>query len=412
VSEPKRGAAALFSPKVVFWLLGIGIFSFLALVVLSAYAPDLRTGSDGGGHALSRSAVGFAGLNTLLKAERTPVIISRDTTTLKRSRGLLILTPAPQTQAKALKAFAFKGATLVVLPKWTVSPDPLRSGWVRKVGVLDGGDKAQSLFVLSDLARDVRLAQRKGSARPILTSRAQNFEVGEQLVPGRIDSLQTVDGEGLTPILVDETGAAVLARVGTSKVYVLSDPDLLNTHGLRDPDTARAGLAIVDVLRDGGPVFLDVTLHGIKRSRSLLKVALEPPFLAATLCLLAAALLMGVHALIRFGPMRRGGRAFALGKEALTENTAGLIRMARREPRMGRGYAALARATVATALATSRDLSDEELGAMLDRLGEARNAGRFTELAAEADRVRDRAGLLQVARKLYNWKLEMTRGRR
>src|SRR6185436_15439404 len=66
----------------------------------------------------------------------------------------------------------------------------------------------------------------------------------------------------------------------------------------------------------------------------LLRLVLEPPFLAMTLALLVAALLAGFHGAIRFGQPRREERTIALGKAALVENSAGLIRLARREVHM------------------------------------------------------------------------------
>ena len=62
---PSAGGA--FSRAVVLALIVVGALSFAAFVVLSAYAPDLRSGSDGRGHALSRSAVGYAALVALLE---------------------------------------------------------------------------------------------------------------------------------------------------------------------------------------------------------------------------------------------------------------------------------------------------------------------------------------------------------
>jgi hypothetical protein len=50
-----------FSTRTILSLVFVALFAFSAFVVLSTYAPDLREREDGGGHALSRSAIGFAG---------------------------------------------------------------------------------------------------------------------------------------------------------------------------------------------------------------------------------------------------------------------------------------------------------------------------------------------------------------
>ena len=50
---------------------------------------------------------------------------------------------------------------------------------------------------------------------------------------------------------------------------------------------------------------------------------------------------MGAHALARFGQPRRRGRVFALGARALVDNSADLVRMARREAEFAPAYADL-----------------------------------------------------------------------
>ena len=84
------------------------------------------------------------------------------------------------------------------------------------------------------------------------------------------------------PVLTDETGAVVMAEAPSSRVFVLADPDLLNTQGLRDANTFAAATQIVGRLREGdGPIIFDVTLNGYKVDRSALKLMFEPPFLAS-----------------------------------------------------------------------------------------------------------------------------------
>ena len=53
--------AGVFSRQAVLWMVVTGCVSALLFLVLTAYAPQLRSESDGGGHAMSKSAIGFAG---------------------------------------------------------------------------------------------------------------------------------------------------------------------------------------------------------------------------------------------------------------------------------------------------------------------------------------------------------------
>ena len=417
-SAPPDIQPRLFSPKVVLALVLTAVFSASAFLALSAYAPDLRTGQDGGAHALSKSAIGYAGLARLLRDEGRTVLISRSPpgrsangAALARSdpRGLLILTPKPGAAPKDLQAFNFRGWIMIVLPKWGGSPNPLRPGWVDKAGLFDPGAVAAPV---TGLAKGAAIARRTGVTAPVLRLRTRRTPDGVDMRLSAVDRLQTISGPGLKPVLTDEAGRAVLARYGDSQIFILADPDLINTQGLASLDNARLAQAVIDAFGPG-PVIFDVTLAGFTRGRSLLRLMLEPPLLGVVICLLAAAALMGLHAAARFGPPLVGGRALALGKLALADNSAGLIRMARREPRMAPGYAALVREGVARAVGVPRGLEAGEADAVLDRLGAARHVTTtWSELAAQAQAVNTNADLMRLARRLFDWRLEMMRERR
>jgi hypothetical protein len=198
-----------------------------------------------------------------------------------------------------------------------------------------------------------------------------------------------------------------------SGLYVLSDADLLNTDGMNDPAKARAALALLEAL---GPadqaVAFDLSLHGFTRPRNVMRLFLEPPLLGFTLCLMFAAALVGWQAMIRFQPHRHSRRAVALGKKALADNTAALVRLARREHRMAAPYAELVRAQAARAVAAPPNLSREALTALLDRLARRQGTDQsFTDLSVQAERAKNPGDLMSLARSLTRWKLEMTRGR-
>ncbi len=411
-SEAASARPPLFAARTMLWVVLIGVFAFSAFVVLSAYAPDLRSGSDGGGHALSKSAVGFAGVVELLKDLDEPVVVSRGAPPATGAgSGVLVLTPNPTTDPKDMAAIHFSGLKLIVLPKWATGPSPLSPAWVQKIGGLSGSLVAHPL---GDGFGKTEIVHREGVTRPVLRAGSgAGFPAGETLPLGPVDSLQTLAGPGWDPVVTDEQGRAVLALARGGGVAVLSDPDLLNTQGVADLKTARAAVEILDRLRDKGPIVFDVTLNGYGRGRSLLKLAFEPPLLGATLCLVAAALMMGLHAAARFGPAERPPPVLALGKRALADNSAALVRMARREPRMAGAYAALNREAAARAVGAPRDLGEDQLDGLLDRLGAARGLqDRYSSLAAEAAAARTNAELMSVARRLYQWRGEMTRDRR
>lgn len=398
-----------FSVRTVLVLVLVGVFSLSALAVLSAYAPDLRNGDDGEAHALSRSAVGYAGTVQFLRNAGEQVVLSRGPLHGDTDDGLLILTPNPGHDAEAIKAIRHSGTTLVVLPKWGVAPLPANPAWVRAAGMYAPGLVGRPLN--EDGKPTAIISRREGDPRAPVLSRPNGNQIGSDLAP--VLGLQTLTGEDWIPVVVESAGGTVLAMNRKSGIYVLSDPDLLNTHGLSDPDNAVAAIRMIKTIwPNNGPVIFDLTLAGFSRPRSLLRLMLEPPLLGATLALLAAAALVGYQAMVRFGPAHRQGRAIALGKRALADNSAGLIRLAGREHHMAGPYALLVRAAVARAVGAPRNLSGDELDAFLDRLGKTVGAGSaYTALAAEARAARTAGDLLRVARNLYRWRLEMTRGR-
>ncbi len=400
VAEARAGP---FSRATVLWLVLVGVISFVGLLILTAYAPQMRSRSGDHAHALSRSAIGFAGLVEFLQAQDRDVAISRAGVRRGDEAGLLIVTPRMGAESADVSSIDIKGPKLVVLPKWATAPDPRRSGWVVNYGtaptvLIEGVPKA---YVPA-----TRIERRKDTTRPILHGPDGRAFPS----PGPIRHLQTLHGAGWKPIVVDEQGGIVVGQV--SETYFLADPDLMNTQGLADLHTAESAMAIIDQLSGPGPVVLDASAPGGQRTKHVLRLAFDPPFLGATVCLAAAALLMGLHAAVRFGPLRASGRAFALGKEALVENSAALVRMARREHRMAERYALAHRALVARAIGAPHGLEDEALNAFLDRAGRAANAGVFTQLLEEARRAANPADLMTVARKLYDWRVEMTRERR
>ena len=64
-SDEREG---LFRPRTVALILAIGLVGFLGMLVLGAFAPDMRSGRNGGAHALSNAAVGFSGIVRLAAA--------------------------------------------------------------------------------------------------------------------------------------------------------------------------------------------------------------------------------------------------------------------------------------------------------------------------------------------------------
>jgi hypothetical protein len=417
-AAPAAPAPGAFSTRIVLALVVVGLVAFSGFAVLSAYAPELQAGGPGA-HAASRSAVGYAGLRALLEGQGVEVVISRSEQpySLRPRPGrapLLVVTPPRGAGAKDLEPFLNFQPLLIVLPKWQAAPHPSRPEWVRKAGLVWASGAEVPL--LSKIAPGTRIDNRRGASRPTLVGAETQDEAAIRLPLGEIDRLQTISGPSLRPVVVDDQGRTVVACSNFyGQVCILADPDLINTHGIKSRDTARAGLDVINSLRSiDGPVMFDVTLHGIQADRNLLKLMLTPPFLGFTLCAVAAALAMGWHAAARFGPTAREDRALALGKQALVDNSAGLFRMAGKEHELAPAYLRLVEQQAARAAGGERAPHGEaERQAWLDRIAAGRGVeSSLSSLEDEARRARSRGDLLGLARRLYHWRSEMMRERR
>jgi hypothetical protein len=396
----------VFSPKVLLALIAAGVFATAAFLLLSAYEPDLRATRGGGAHAVSRSAIGYAGVVRLLRLMGQPVIIDQSPAARANFPGLMVLTPEFQHRLGKLES---RYDRLVVLPKWATEPDPAHPGWsANAVAVPEG-------FVplaLPASLRKLTLARRKqGEAGPARLISRLGLWPDDGLAAGPLSEFQTIKGPGLNAVVTDDQGGMVLGELQGTRTYVLSDPDLLNTQGIDDPRTARIAASILLALRtEGQPIAFDVSATDAGGQKSLLRLAVEPPFLASTLCLVVVAALVGVQAWFRFGPAQRAPRAVALGKTALVETGAGMVRLARREPQMARRYVQLCRQRAAAALGAAH-LEGPALDEFLDRWAERVGASeRISVLAAEAAQVKDIVGLTALAQRARRWRLEVIRG--
>ena len=392
-------SASAFSSRTIFLVVAAGLASFILFLVLTAYAPELRSGRDGRAHSLSTSAVGFRGVYELLDATGAPVDYVRDENVLADD-GLTIVTlemPVAQERLDALLDNGEYQPTLIVLPKWFTRAIPGERDRVEALGPPAlGGDGEQAFASLGDIvvtgANIERGDRLSGSIFPGVQFRAPT-------------DLQLIAGKALDGLITTDRGDIVLANVRGTEIYILSDPDLLNNQALASPQSARAALVMLQVLNaDGGPYRFELAVNGFGANQAnLLTLAFEPPFLALTLSILAAALLAGLHAAFRFGPPLREPRAIAFGKRALVDNSAELLRLARREHLSSKRYAAITREAAVTAIGNPRQLSGAAIDNWLDGF-DVPGSPPFSALAARAERATARQEILDAARALNLWK--------
>jgi hypothetical protein len=424
------GQANPFSPRAVLALVLFGAAVFVALLYMIGAGMTQGSTNDGGAHVGGKGLNGYAGLAALLERQGYAVSRVQSESSLDEA-GLLVLTPQHGTKGKEIAEVVNKrrriGPTLIVTPKWFAVPINEKAGgkqgWVQLAGAgtpqwpgfLDNvgvkiGTVRQGRWVadgLSGVLPDPKRVE-SGFAGNVIPLVEAPREAG--MLAGYVDD------DGIYPQL-DQI--ALRGRDfgsgdrGLYPVIVVFEPDLLDNYGLADKGNALLALKLIDASLAGSPrrVSFDLTFNGFKRSANLLTLAFTPPFLAATLCLLLAAVAIGWRAFNRFGPPQVAVRAIAFGKRALVTNTAGLIRRSGRRHLVAGPYAAMVRERLARTLALPRSADVAATEAAIDRALAARapDAKPFSIAAAHLRAARRPAELLRSAQELHSLERKLTR---
>ncbi|MEO5597733.1 MAG: DUF4350 domain-containing protein, partial [Novosphingobium sp.] len=299
-----------FSVRAVLIMVVFGAAVFVALLFMIGSGMTGADTNNGGDHVGGKGLNGYAALALLLEKQGYDVSRAQTLSGLNKP-GLLILTPPANTDgkeiAKIVDARRNIGPTLIVTPKWQAMPAKLlnksaKRGWVG----LAGTNTPNWPGFLDDVGVGiVKDSTGKWTAPGLSGALPDKNQIeagkGKSLVP----LVMTRGGHLLAAYVADHgyyptLDARSLDNYDSSggdddKIYplvVVFEPDLLDNFGMADRNNAIGALALVRAAAgdSGKAVTFDLTLPGFKRNANLLTLAFKPPFLAATLCLLLAAL--------------------------------------------------------------------------------------------------------------------------
>lgn len=399
-----------FNPRLIAAVVAIGVVAFIVLWALIALGPQISSGNDGGGHALSKAAPGYAGIVDLAERAGAEVELRRrvEMESYEEYEPLLILTPTHRTRASEIAELLGAhrtGPVLIVLPKWQTMAVP---GQTPKPGWVSAGFPVRApakMLPPSDFGTvEIKSATSQAQAVPArLASRAFTAWLP--------DNVQTIAGGKLETLIAGPDGGAVLAQVSERDIYVLADPDLINNLAFASRDRASAGVVLMDAIADyadADGLAFDVTLNGFGGQRSLLRFAFVPPFIGITLCLIAAGLLALWQAWIRFGPALKPGRAIPVSKAALIANSADLIRQARRELDGADAYVKSQRSAIARRLHAPGGLDDAATDAWIDKHLRS-DSDLFSALARRLPLARNPHEFLADAQALHDIRKDLLR---
>ncbi|MDQ3337707.1 MAG: DUF4350 domain-containing protein [Myxococcota bacterium] len=393
-----------FSRRTLAIIIVVAIVSLGAAVVLTVLGDDLdESAPSAGADSYSVSAIGHRGLVDILAKLDIPVIKSRGDSSAKAKNGvLLILEPTVSDDASKQRLRDLAKAAprvIVVLPKWYGSA-AVGDKWIEEANMLPPSE-------VEDVLKTLDFDYTTGISR---FGAGKDFR-GEDITksPTIRHDPQLVDvGEHYEPLVSDPQGYALLFR--SENVYVLSDPDVMNNHGLRIPENALFTVNLIEKLRNGGPVIIDEVVHGYAQQPSLMRTLFRFPLVLATLQVLICALLAIWAAMVRFGPTKAAAPPLAPGKDFLIQNTAALLKFGGHHADALRRYLMQSIAAVRHALHAPA-MPPNQMTSWLERVRLTRGGTiSLVELERDAHTADTPQRTVEVADRVYRWRMEMING--
>lgn len=383
-------SATTFSSRAARWLIGVGVVSLLATLVLSVLttsdAPAEQTADN---NAFSVSSVGHQALAEFYDEVGIDTLVSRHRSAERASqqRALLILEPdVADTELERLRemvaqAHKRKVPTLIALPKWRVSESVKKSGWANRI-------ERATAYRIDELLRtlDLVLERDLASTLEVFDSTSTSAELGERAFALKLEPTQCMTGTELEPLLVgdgDDWACTLLARVRGTTIHLLSDPEPLSTMGLGLADHAPLALALIEDALGVKAVVIDEIAHGYEKAQTIWQELFRFPLVLVTFHLALFGALALWTATQRFGKPERPPPRVPAGKQTLIDNTATLLALGHHAGTGVKKYLEAALRQLARAYGLAPELSAER---------------RLEHLATLARRVDEHHDLLAIAR--------------
>jgi len=416
---------ASFSRRAIVLLAGAAGISLVATFGLGVFGDLLAEPQSFGADSWSRSALGHRAFVELARVRGQVVLVSRHRTADRAREGALTALLEPSVggedgRTRAMLADIRSAATrmLVVLPKRWGFPDQLRPRWigfVRYVPIEAANRVLEALSIQGSAIRPpASIGDWKGALPApdlddpqLLRSERPPFSGDEASADARSVTLK--------PLLSSREGMLV-GETNTDGFHliVVSDPDVLENHGLGRGRNAQLAMAILERF-EGRPVLVvDETLHGYEIQPSITRELLRFPLVLATLQALVTLGLLAWAALVRFGRPLPPASLLRPGKAFLVEHTAELLRVGGHAGEAARAYLRAAREEVLARVPPPGGA--ETPAAWLARLEAARGkAGMLRRLEQRVARIEDgKRGAdiqaIRAAQQISRWREELTDG--
>jgi hypothetical protein len=396
----------LFGPRTKLLVIGTLALSLVTAAYLGLTTSDGGPVTSAGADSYSRSAIGHHGLLELLREMKVPARAQRG---VVGGDGLLVLAEpqasvAADVEQRLRVAAATERPVLLVLPKWSVLEATADEKHVRRIEPLSAEDVARVMGA-AGLSGEIRRPARAGAVErdeaKIVGSSRLDLPVPQLVAPD--------DNSEFRPLVATAEGALLLQR---DSLYVLTDPDLLENHGLLRADDAEIALRLLDHARDGGRVVFDEVVHGHKSGGSLWAEFATFPLGLVTIQLVLLALALAWAGLVRVAKPLALPPPLGRGLQVLVDNTASLLHLGGHAPEVLARYWQATQRELLAALHAPADLGAGDRAAWLARAAAARKAGddpAAIDAAVAASKGRP-AEVLATARRIHRLRTALLHG--
>lgn len=400
----------IFKTRSLVILIAVSVTALVASLILMAVSEDASVANNANANVFSRSAIGHRALIESMKATGYPVLISQFNS-LEKSKDaalLALLEPQPNgTGRRGLETLLQADNLLLVLPKRYSNRSLINPGWAEETSLYG----AQSVETVLKIAVPDGTVLRPGDDQ-------SDIAADRQYTLALPDPQLIKSGE-LTPIIGDAEGMLLGYRQDDSQVlWVLSDPDILATHGLGKADNAKFIFSVLtSQMADHGVIVVDETIHGFRRNPSLSSNLVRPPILYVLISavILAAALLAASTQ--AFGSRDRGDEpAFEGNKQQLINNTVDLLHFGGYQADITTRYFDQILRDVAIKLHAPPGLDRARLAKWIDAVGDRKGVTkRYQAIRTRYTHDMARRGssqqfLVGLARELSIWQQEILNG--
>ncbi len=275
--------AGAFSKRTLYLLISVGVLSLLFGFGLAIFGGGVGQPPTAESNTYSRSALGHRALIQFLHALDVPLVTSQHDSGDKAQSALVVLLEPnvhDDNRQDARDMIDSAQGVLLVLPKWQGEQDEEHPDQVTSVALIDTDQVLDALVLLDQQAT----LHRPKTLGPVHSSESISA------LP-TLAAPQLLQSSNLDAIL--STGDGILfGKVIGEDIWILSDPDILNNHGLDNGQNALLASQIVEVARRGRTVIVDETLHGFLRKPDMWRALFEMPFVLVTIQVFLCVLLL------------------------------------------------------------------------------------------------------------------------